>query len=270
MLTEETSAEAASFRLSPQQEQLWRRHPDGPPLAVRCTVDVGAADPAAVRDALAHAVARHEILRTTFARRQGLRLPGQLIHEHLEPSWAAEETLDLVHGPVVHAALADRTEGGRTLALTAAAACADASSLALLAAELQAELAGKATEATDPLQYADYAEWRAESFAAEEATWAVDAGPRSPALPLASGVEASDALPTRVAVDVDAPVVARGAEACRVSAAVFAEACWHALLSRLSGEAGALVGAVSRRSLAGRAGLRDRAVRAGASTSHSD
>jgi amino acid adenylation domain-containing protein len=244
VLTEETPAETASFRLSPQQEQLWRAHPDGPRLGVRCTVDVGAADPAAVRDALAHAVGRHEILRTTFARREGLRLPGQLIHERLQPSWAAETTLDVAEGPVVHAALDENPGGGRTLTITVAAVCADARSLALLAAELQAELGGNAGDATEPLQYADYAEWRAESLAAAEETWDVDGGSAAPALPFADGLEASGALPARIAVELDAAAVVRGAEACHVTPAVFAQGCWHALLARLSGDAGALVGTV--------------------------
>ncbi len=245
MLTEETPAETASFRLSPQQEQLWRAHPDGPRLAVRCAVDVGTADSAAVRDALARAIARHEILRTTFSRREGLRLPGQLIHERLEPSWAPEESLDVAEGPVVHAALDECAGGSRILTLTVAAVCADARSLALQALELQADLAGKAAHAAEPLQYADYAEWRAESLTAAEETLDADGGQAtSPVLPFTSGVEASDALPARIAVELDAAAVVRGAESCHVPTAVFVEACWHALLARLSDDAGALVGAV--------------------------
>ena len=243
MLTEETPSGTASFRLSPQQEQLWRAHPDGPRFVVRCAFEIGTADLSPVREALLRAVARHEILRTTFVRHQGLRLPGQLIHERLEPSWDDEAALDVANGPVVHAALGEEPGDGRVLTLTVAAACADLRSLVLLAEELRADLAGERSDAADPLQYADYAEWRAESLAAAEETWDVpDWIP--PRLPFTSGSEIPEALPARVAVELDIAAVARGAATCRVPAAVFIEGCWHGLMARVSGHAGVLVGAV--------------------------
>ena len=245
MLTEETPAETASFRLSPQQEQLWRTHPNGPPLAVRCVIDVGAAETAIVENTLARALARHEILRTTFLRRQGMRLPGQVIHERLEPAWASDGHLDLARGPVVAAALSGGSGGRRVLTLTIPAVCADARSLALLAGELRARLGTETPADTEPLQYADYAEWRGESLAASEDRWEIPAGPQSPALPFAHGVDSvPGAPPVRVAVPLDGAAVVRGAGACRVPLPLFVEACWHAVLARLSGDAGACVGAV--------------------------
>jgi amino acid adenylation domain-containing protein len=245
VLTEETPAGTASFRLSPQQEQLWRAQPNGPTLVVRCAIEFGAANCGAVQEALARAVGRHEILRTTFARAPGMRLPGQVIHDRLEPSWDAAEAPDLARGPVVLAAASPSAHGGTLLTLRVPAICVDAHSLALLATELHADLSGKAGTAKEPLQYADYAEWRAESLAGSHETWDVEAGPASPELPfLDSAGAAPDAPSTRVPLPLDGAAVARGAAACRVPAPVFVEACWHGTLARLTGDAGALVGAV--------------------------
>jgi amino acid adenylation domain-containing protein len=244
VLTEETPAGTARFRLSPQQEQLWRAQPNGPTLVVRCAIEIGTANPGAVREALASVVGRHEILRTTFARPPGMRLPGQVIHDRLEPSWDAAEPLDLTRGPVVQAAVLPNPHGGSLLTLRVPAVCADAHSLALLATELHAALSGESGAATEPLQYADYAEWRAESLAGSEETWDVEAGPPSPELPFLDAAGGGDLPSTCVAATLDGALVARGAAACRVPAAVFVEACWHGALARLTGDPGALVGAV--------------------------
>ena len=241
VLTAEQDAAPAGFRLSPQQEQLWRNEPDGPRLAAQCVIEVGASDEEAVREALGRLVARHEILRTTFVRRQGMKLPSQVIHDRLDVAWGGAAALGRAVGPVVHAALGD-DDGHRVLTLTVSAACADSRSLALLASELRAELAGETVE-TEPLQYADYAEWRSEALAAGGLTEAAEPLPPSPALPFASGAEI-DASPRSIGVSLDLAALAHGASTCRVPATVFLEACWHACLARVSGEDAVLVGTV--------------------------
>ena len=87
MLTQDPTADTAGFRLSPQQEQLWRGEPDGPRLVAQGVIDISASDPPVVRSALERIVARHEILRTTFARQPGVKLPAQVIHDELQPDW---------------------------------------------------------------------------------------------------------------------------------------------------------------------------------------
>ena len=232
--TEEPSAGTAGFRLSPQQEQLWHNEPDGPQLAARCLIDVGDAAPDAVRQALDRLVARHEILRTTFVRRPGMKVPSQVIHERLDPAWDGEAALETSRGPVVRAAFED-ADGDRVLALTVSAACADARSLSLLAAELRAELAG-GVPASEPLQYADYAEWRAETLAAGTPAEIGEPLPPSPGLPFVSRTaEATEPLRS-VVVPLEATLISRGAAACRVAEAVFVEACWYACLARVTGE----------------------------------
>ena len=246
MLTDEPSAEAAAFRLSPQQEQLWRSERDGMKLVARCLIDLGDAGPEAVREALGRIAARHEILRTTFPPRAGLKLPGQVVHERLDPEWRdgldGAERLDLGHGPVLHAAVGER-DARLHLAVALPAACADARSLALLASELHAELRSSPLEAGEPLQYADYAEWRSAELGAAPALEEAGELPLSPQLPFAPR-EIAPGPRSGIVVEVDFDAVTRGASACRVPEAVFVEACWHACLVRVSGETDVLVGAV--------------------------
>ena len=72
MIEESSSA----FRGSPQQEEQWRREPDGPSRRVQAIVRFhGGLDPDALKDALCRVVERHESLRTTFAHQPGMRIP---------------------------------------------------------------------------------------------------------------------------------------------------------------------------------------------------
>jgi amino acid adenylation domain-containing protein len=236
----------SSFRLSPQQEQLWRGSGD-PALLVQCVV-TGLGEPEAVHEALQAVVARHEALRTTFSFPPGVTVPVQVIHDALEPGWrladeppadvAAVEAaagIDLEHGPVLRAAW---TGDGR-LVLTAAAACADARSLAVVAAEL------RDTGADEPLQYADYAAWRNELLQPGapglELADVADV-PHSPRLPFTAAGSSGGAR--RAPVDLDAAALAAGADACRVPVAWFLEACWHACVARLAAVDDIVVGTV--------------------------
>src|SRR6478736_3693397 len=129
--------EATGFRVSPQQEDLW------------------ASEPAGLEAALDRVSGRHEILRTTFARRPGIRVPFQVIHDSLAASWeildldgageddrraridaalaqARSQPWDYEHGPVVRATLADPGDGSQILSLTLPALSADAESVPAL------------------------------------------------------------------------------------------------------------------------------------------
>ena len=241
VVIQEPGAGPAGFRLSPQQEQLWQAGEPAPLLA-RCSVDLGGAGEAAARTALAALLDRHEILRTTFVRRPGMKLPSQVIHDRLETG-RDEAEIDLAAGPVVVAAFSE-TGGESRLALTLPAACADARSLVVLATELREALAGReGAGGGEPVQYADYAEWRSEVLSSAEPVEAA-ALPASPALPFAPR-DASAAGPVRaVALALDGAAIVRGAEACRASEAAFLEACWHACLARVAGEETVVVGTV--------------------------
>jgi len=82
-----------SFHVSPRQEQLWLAEPDGPSDRIQAVVTVeGPLDATRLEAALGMAMERHESLRTTFARRPGIRVPLQVVNPQLSPSW---RTLDL-------------------------------------------------------------------------------------------------------------------------------------------------------------------------------
>jgi hypothetical protein len=91
-----------SFQVSPQQERLWLGAPNGPAGRVQAVVSLaGPIDAAALREALAGAIARHEILRTTFVRQPGILVPLQVVSDELEPAW---ETVDATALPAAEQA----------------------------------------------------------------------------------------------------------------------------------------------------------------------
>jgi amino acid adenylation domain-containing protein len=244
-----------SFLLAPQQERVFARAEGAATQAVALLpADLAAAD---LEAALRKLVERHEILRTTFVRLPGLRVPQQAVQDELPPSWAVipagadldgvlaaeAEALDHERGPALRAARVELPDGA-ALALTAPAACLDAHSIGLLLRELAAVVRG--TDAGDePLQYADYAEWRRQlveddpaGAEAARAWW--DADPAPLAGPLLFGrVGASSEERRRLAFPLPAGAaasLAEAAESSRSTPAVFLEACLHALVSRLTGE----------------------------------
>ena len=171
-----TELSQTAFRLSPQQSFLLTR--PGEPLVSQCAVALDPpVDPGVLRERLRRLSERHESLRTTFPTPAGARAPvAQTVHERLEPSWAVledgEDTtldallaqeaggLDLDRGPTVRGLLA-----GGVLILTALSACADAHSLLLMAGEFSG---GAAEPSLEPIQHADFAEWRNELRTSEE------------------------------------------------------------------------------------------------------
>ena len=269
---------ADSFHVSPQQAEQWLAEPDGPSARLQALFTLaGRVDVAALEDALTHTVARHEILRTTFARQPGIRVPLQVVHERLRPLWhvvdvrsqgeperaaalaAARraqltERFDLEHGPLVRAVLVTEAEDRHTLILTLSSLCADACSIPVLAVELVNKLGGEASPAEDPLQYADFAAWQRELVGSEDEAarsagvfWTRFEGAVSPALPFAKRSSAPF-VPEEVEFELDAATAtALSAQSarCGATAATFVQAAWHALIGRSSGEEDVVLGFVS-------------------------
>jgi amino acid adenylation domain-containing protein len=182
---------ATSFRLSPQQELEWSTQPDGPVGGAQLVLELtGHVDGARLREAVGRAIERHEILRTTFRRRPGMKTPLQVVQGTLAPEWNEEDLRGLEateqqerltqiasaaqsrsweyqEGPLMTACLAALTEERQALVLTAAPPCADAGSIATIAGEIAAHYGGR--EAADsPLQYADFAEWQNELLSSDD------------------------------------------------------------------------------------------------------
>ncbi|SFE52711.1 Acyl-CoA synthetase (AMP-forming)/AMP-acid ligase II [Actinacidiphila alni] len=182
------------FPASFDQERMWFFHrldPGNPtynvPLVLRLR---GALDAGALGRALDRVVARHEILRTTYAAGPGGSL-SQFVHEDAavplevsalegpppaEPATADPRVaaslrevirapFDLMAGPPVRARLLWLADDDHLLVFCLHHIATDGWSLGLLVSELdayyRAEISGARAELPElPIQYADYAEWQ--------------------------------------------------------------------------------------------------------------
>ncbi|MEA2125123.1 MAG: hypothetical protein QOI80_1905, partial [Solirubrobacteraceae bacterium] len=250
-----------AFRPSPHQEHQWTIAPDGPAGCTQVTLAVaGAIDPTAL-DAV---VGRHEILRTTFSRRPGIRLPVQVVHDELAPGWsesdlgdvdpaqqpgrvaslAAEERarpFDLDQGPLIRAHLVRLAPERQALVLTASSLCLDAATVPALVAEVAAAAGAGAAPPEEPFQYADYAEWQHELADSEDEGpkagrdhWADHEGVRSPEVLLPEDEAGAHAIDVAYDAGLAAAVTAL-ATRYGTSPETVVHAGWHALLARLSG-----------------------------------
>jgi amino acid adenylation domain-containing protein len=188
-MTEQT---AQGFRLSPQQQRLWRLQSaePGAPFRAQAVLRIdGDLDRPALSRALASVVERHEILRTAFPVPPGLTLPLQVIRTAAPPvlgngtvpagpdgqpdlaallAAAAEAPFGLEQGDNLRASLIPLGPREHALVLTLPALCADPVALEVLgdevarayAAELGAPVADPEKGDEGPLQYADVAEWQ--------------------------------------------------------------------------------------------------------------
>ncbi|MCS6287703.1 MAG: amino acid adenylation domain-containing protein [Nitrospira sp.] len=176
--------------LSFAQERLWmlaQLEPDSVayniPIALRV---IGALDVAALERSFNEVVRRHEALRTTFQRLDGipsqvitpvLRLPVQLIElQHLPAgerdhavirlaTVEAQRPFDLRYGPLLRVSLLRLKETEHVLLLTLHHIVSDAWSAHILVKEVTALYdafgAGRASSLSDlPLQYGDFSQWQ--------------------------------------------------------------------------------------------------------------
>ena len=256
-----------SFQVSPQQERLWLAAPEGPAGRVQAVVSLtGAIDTAGVRQALRAAVARHEILRTTFVHQPGIRVPLQAVSDELDPAWetidiaelpaheqadrvaelsAAElrAPLDFAAGPLLRAVLITQGESAATLVLTVSSLCADAASAGLLVLEIAHQLTGHGSVAEEPLQYADFAAWQIELQEADDAEaiaareyWRGIAGLSSPVLPFSASVSGLPLATEHVPVATDlGSTVNEAAKNLGVTVDTLVHAAWCTVIGRSAG-----------------------------------
>src|SRR5207237_10603339 len=123
----------------------------------------------------------HEILRTSFRRPAGMKLPLQVIDERPRISLERAElsgadslerllekerrAFDATQRPALRATLAENGSDRRLLVLTAPTLNADALSLRFIVRELSGLCADGGAEGDipeQPLQYADFSEWQNE------------------------------------------------------------------------------------------------------------
>jgi len=173
----------AGFRLSPEQNRLWRLMRSGGTYSAQSHWRIeGELDEAALRQAVREVVARHEVLRSRFIERPGLDTALQVIADRDEPRWRRiglpphggedglleviarddqTEPFDLQDGPLLRATLADAGNGRSHLLLTLPALAADVTTLGNLATEVGYAYLRRSPERVrrnEPLQFADVAE----------------------------------------------------------------------------------------------------------------
>ena len=261
------------FRLSPQQRHLWARLQGGGLYYAQCVLScTGPVRPEELRASLICLVERHEILRTTFPRRRGVRFPVQRVAGHGAPEWRVvdlreassgalledlcraerERPFDFEAGPLLHAALADLGEDRCLLVLTLPALCADPGTLVLLATETAATLAGRKDDGL-PVQHAEFSAWQHEILTGEDAAagaafwqgkrWGGASEPHLPGERTPSGAVPLHPEVVEVCLDADAAAHLAGLAGSRGrSLGMALLTAWQALVGRLGGQADVVVG----------------------------
>jgi len=262
------------FRLSLQQERLWRLGKEGGsarPFRAQCLVELeGPLDGERLASALGRALGRHEILRTRFRKLPGMPLPVQVVEddagcelEHLDYSSLSESERRSAVGELFERELErvsdpEESTGPRALwaelgptrhrlLLSLPALLGDRSSLRSWVAEIAALYAGESHELApedEILQYQMLAEWRRELLGSEDAEegkafWRDQRTPRPASLPLPFGVGETAGAPATAEVEVRlgdelAAHIETTAERLEILPDAFFLACWQTVLSRLT------------------------------------
>ena len=177
------------FRISPQQRQIWmsqQAFPDRPFCAAGAFIVAGSIDADRLQQALIKSVERHEILRTTFERPAGIKIPFQIVSENTGIFWESidlknidageqqervaalfsaecNQRRTLTDGPVLRCHLAALSNHRAALILSLPAICADSQTLMNLVSEaFRSYESDNSPAAEEVVQYADFAEWQNE------------------------------------------------------------------------------------------------------------
>lgn len=193
-----THPPVSGFELSPQQNRLYLQQEYGAfanQYVLRLQGTLSDDTEALYRTAFEALTQRHEILRTTYRRQAGMKLPIQVIHDDLSPVWSRQD-LSTQNGEKQTQAIDTflREERAKAapdfsavqeagsfrlgiltldtnehlLAITLPALSADAATLRNLVTEWVEALSGTESESEAPLQYADFSEWQREIQESEE------------------------------------------------------------------------------------------------------
>jgi amino acid adenylation domain-containing protein/non-ribosomal peptide synthase protein (TIGR01720 family) len=195
LMTEQ--AGVTGYRLSPQQRQVWLARQDaGTEFVAQGLVKLdGELRPEVLRRAVEEVITRHEILRTRFVGRAGMKTPVQVIEERSDADWRLEDLsgapadelaarvekvcagegsqpFNYERGPLVRLVLLTLSAFEHALVITLPSLCADKRSLVNLVREVSATYAARLSGDAvldGPLQYADLCEWQNELLEGEEA-----------------------------------------------------------------------------------------------------
>ena len=184
------------FRLSPQQKRLWLLQQDSLTYRAQCAIQLeGKLNAEILKEALEQVVNRHEILRTSFYRQPGIKVPIQVIADRGTISWnqvnlsglnqneqsAKIEQLfqkkgclsfNLEQKSLLHSSLLTLSDSQHILLVALPALCADSWTLKNLVQEISQSYAIclKGEELPDePVQYIQFSEWQNELLEDEDA-----------------------------------------------------------------------------------------------------
>ena len=189
-------AHIQAHRMSPQQERLWSLQQKDLGCYGQVAVFIeGPLDYGRMEDAVSGLVRRHEILRTTFRRQPGLKVPLQVVSGSSSPvlqfvdltrSNGSESTRDIdellrterqahfdyAQGPLSRFAIVKLSPNTHIFAASLSALCTDEWSLNNLARQL-ADLYASGSEgdegADDTVQYAAFSSWQNDLLKGDEA-----------------------------------------------------------------------------------------------------
>ena len=229
------------YRLSPLQKHLWLLQQDGSPYLSQCVVRLkGKLNQDKLKHAVESVVERHEILRTTFQRVPGMKLPMQSIAES---------------GDVLRTTLVSASADEHLLTLSLLSLCGDNRSLINLVREIADAYEGDSQRGGDDVvQYLQFSEWQNEVIEDENAApgreyWRQQnlSYATSLTLPLENAAETREFEPRSISTNVS-PELLTGMKAIATThdtniATIFL-ACWHSLAWRLTGHSDVVLGMV--------------------------
>jgi amino acid adenylation domain-containing protein/non-ribosomal peptide synthase protein (TIGR01720 family) len=174
MLTETING----FRLSPQQKRLWLLQQESSAYIVQTAILLeGNLNKEALKAALQQVISRHEILRSSFCKVVGLKLPIMVVEDRYIFSWqeidlsnSEADAIDLAcqdeikkpfnleQAPLLRASLLKLSINKHILVITLPALCADSETLKNLFREIS-DFYGNDSE-TEVVQYAQFSEWQ--------------------------------------------------------------------------------------------------------------
>lgn len=259
------------FPLSPQQKRLWLLQQTGAAYRAECGVRLrGSLRREILETAVQSVVNRHEILRTSFERKPGMRIPFQHVADFSSPAWRdfdltgqnvseQETALDALFSQESQPSSAGTQDSPLCLSLLKISAqenilvaslpalCADSWSLRNLFNEIADQYAGISEGRElfeEPVQYVQFSEWQNELLVEEGAGKGFWSGHNRSAAPFTLPYEtrspASESFtPARLSISSDPGVIARINSIGRTHTTKlrsFLLACWQTLLWRLTGE----------------------------------
>ncbi len=255
----------AGFPLSPQQKHLWLLQQAGnrAPWKAQCAISIeGNLSVDVLENSVRRIVERHEILRTSFHRQPGVKIPFQVISETSSPKWEhldlsgyelneqrnriiklvvdeAVHPIDFENDSPLRLFLVKLSSNKHLLLVSLPAICADSQTLRNFVRELVQFYGQAGVGEKEPMQYADFSQWQNELLAEDDeeakAFWQEQYRASPPGLLPFEGENAEHN---------DANAVLATKHSTGDISDAFLLACWQTLLWRLTGESDFTVEAI--------------------------